>query len=185
MLYSDYKLRFISTHAKHLSFHANSFEFCKSLFSSNLIPAVSSASSFYVEQHIPSLKDITEYTYKSVGRWAGLRGGRQLHDLQCNTFDFIMWRLSILSLLVIKVKIRNTNSSFSVVGCPSGSFPFGPVAYLYLFDEGGCRKDRKEARNYSSGEDMPAFVIGLRRSSETQNLNIFFQAVVGCFLLGI
>jgi hypothetical protein len=58
-------------------------------------------------------------------------------------FDFIMWRLSIFSLLVIKIKIRNTNSPFRVAGFPSGCFPFGSVSCISLLKEDVGRTGRK------------------------------------------
>ena len=48
-----------------------------------------------------------------------------------------------MSLLVIKFKIRYINSSFSVVVCPSGTFPFGPVAYICLMKEDAGKTGRK------------------------------------------
>jgi len=43
----------------------------------------------------------------------------------------------------MKDKIRNTNSSFNVVGCPCGCFPFGPVAYISLKKDDAERTGRK------------------------------------------
>ena len=67
------------THSRHLSLHTIILEANCYFLPTSFSPAVSSIASFYVEQHIPSLKDISE----SGGREEAERRKAIIHNLIC------------------------------------------------------------------------------------------------------